>query len=568
MSRKRYSFEDYPEHRKKLKEWNDKWIENVMSTTPMSEEDKAMMVIAIKGLYESAGLNPPDTNRIVFVPSPFVATFAGGFASSIIYRKENRGIDNSQDATSDTIWEAAEAATEKATREAAREATRDATSAAAGAATRSATWDATLAATSAATYAATDAATWAATWEATSAATDAATWDATWEATRDATEAATSTATYAAAEAATRDATSTATYAATYAATLAATRAATSDTTWEATRSATWEATREATREATEEATSTATYAATLAATLAATSAAAWETTIEATWDATEVATWEATTDINVNSSKLSINNRNNNYYSSINGFIDAGIRLNVGKFGFLCAKRANNMYQGGNFWSGSVSFLSFFKDIAKLDIDYSKYIHWENSTKHGSFRIMHKDFCIISDRPRILMVDDQGRPHREDGPYIQWSDGMGIFAWHGTRVPEWIIISPESITVDDIFKEENAEVRRVMMERFGFRKFGQSLIESGKAILVDESVVWGERVKYYHYNDGNVTIGFVHVINGTIEKDGSKHEFILTVKTNSKSAESAVMSTYPELMERLEKFPDKWEIIRNSIRS
>jgi hypothetical protein len=180
----------------------------------------------------------------------------------------------------------------------------------------------------------------------------------------------------------------------------------------------------------------------------------------------------------------------------------------------------------------------------------------------------MHSDFCIISDRPEILLVDERNRPHCDTGPFCKWRDGSALYSIHGTMVPEWIVENPEQITIEEIFKETNAEIRRIMCERFGFRKFGQALIDSGKAKLINEQEVWGEIVKYYHFNDGDATMGFVHVINGTVEPDGTKHEFILTVKANNDNAETAVMGTYPQLMERLKDFPNKWELIKKSVRT
>jgi hypothetical protein len=144
----------------------------------------------------------------------------------------------------------------------------------------------------------------------------------------------------------------------------------------------------------------------------------------------------------------------------------------------------------------------------------------------------------------------------------------MSLYAWHGVRVPEWIIMQRALLTPELILKESNAEVRRVMAEIYGFRRFGQSLIDSGKATLISEQKVWGEPVKYYHYKDGEATLGFIHVVNGTVEPDGTKHEFILTVRADNDNAEKAVFSTYPELMERIGNRKDKWKILRNSIRS
>jgi hypothetical protein len=504
---KKYSFKDHPEHKEQLDAWRDKWIANAMSTKPMDDHDRAQMRIAIKGLYESAGITPPPEHRIVFVPSPMVACFAGGFAAAIWCKRKNN-------ATDDATYAATREATDVATRQATYVATYDATYAA----TREAIDDAT----DAATREATDVATYAATREATDDAAREATYDATYAATREATDVATDAATDDAAREATYDATDDATY--------DATREATDD----ATRDATYDATYAATREATDDATRDATY--------------------DATREATDAATSEAI---------------NKNWYSSVSGYILAGIKLNIGKFGFECAVKSYRMYQGGNFWSSWDSFISFFRHVAKLDIDYSKYQYWEMAAMHGSYRIMHSEFCIISDRPELLMVDEQNRPHNANGPFCKWRDGMSLYSYHGVRVPEWVIMQKELITPEEILKEENAEVRRVMAEIYGFRRFGESLIKSGKAKLISEQSVWGEPVKYYHYKDGEeITLGFIHVINGTIEPDGTQHEFILTVKADNDNAEQAVLSTYPDLMARLEDMPNKWDIIKRSVRS
>lgn len=62
-------------------------------------------------------------------------------------------------------------------------------------------------------------------------------------------------------------------------------------------------------------------------------------------------------------------------------------------------------------------------------------------------------------------------RLHREDGPALV-GDLEDLWFWHGVLVPAYVVKNPQTITVEDIRDEENAEVRRVMMERMGWERF------------------------------------------------------------------------------------------------
>ena len=145
---------------------------------------------------------------------------------------------------------------------------------------------------------------------------------------------------------------------------------------------------------------------------------------------------------------------------------------LGVGRAGLQCAFNAYNFWQGGNQWSGWDAFLSFFRHVVKLDLNYSGYEAWETLSLHSGPRMVHAKFCIISDRPEVLKVDDRNRPHSENGPFCRWRDGSELYSFHGTRIPAHVINHPESITAKQILAEENAEVRRVMIERVGMERF------------------------------------------------------------------------------------------------
>lgn len=88
---------------------------------------------------------------------------------------------------------------------------------------------------------------------------------------------------------------------------------------------------------------------------------------------------------------------------------------------------------------------------------------------------------AFASERASVLHRDDRNRLHCEDGPAIGWDDGFGVFAWHGVRVKSHVIEHPEQITLQEIRDEKNAEVRRVLRERFGE---GRYLSEIGAKVL------------------------------------------------------------------------------------
>ena len=140
--------------------------------------------------------------------------------------------------------------------------------------------------------------------------------------------------------------------------------------------------------------------------------------------------------------------------------------------------------------WSGLLSYESFFRDVAKIDIDWDRYAPWETLGLLSGFRVVHDEFCMISEKPCKLEVDEMFQPHCDNGPYIQWRDGVGIYATHGVIHPAWITEFPDQITLSKIDAEENADIRQVMIFKYGEEKY---LTDSGaKVVQMDEVSIGG----------------------------------------------------------------------------
>ena len=211
-------------------------------------------------------------------------------------------------------------------------------------------------------------------------------------------------------------------------------------------------ATRAATVDATRAATVDATRAATDAATRAATDAATYDATYDATYAATVDATDAAT-------------------YDAKQCFTLAG------EGGIRCAKSWGRAYQGGNMWAGWVSYLAAFRDVLGLDLpEHKKFKHYEDAARHGGFRVMHEEFCIVSDFPEFIKIDDGNRPHCENGPSHKWRDGWALYHWHGVKVPKEWILNSEKLTAIEVLKTEDVEQRAAGCEIVGWEKIEKEL--------------------------------------------------------------------------------------------
>jgi hypothetical protein len=144
----------------------------------------------------------------------------------------------------------------------------------------------------------------------------------------------------------------------------------------------------------------------------------------------------------------------------------------------------------------------------------------------------------ILTERPSELHRDDEGRLHNESGPAVRYPDGWSIYAIHAVRVPQRVVEEPETITVEQIRGERNAEVRRVMIERFGADRY--LLASDAKLVQEDEcGKLW--RVDL----EEDEPLVMVCCMNSTAEPDGSFREYHLRVPPTTKTAREGIAWTF-----------------------
>jgi len=183
---------------------------------------------------------------------------------------------------------------------------------------------------------------------------------------------------------------------------------------------------------------------------------------------------------------------------------------------------KAWSLAMGGQFWVGwwwgGPAYVSFFTDVCGLELapNIARAAKaYRDTCESACWWWPHRDFVIVSERPTHIDRDERGRLHSESRPAIQWPDGWGLYMWHGVRVPARLIEHPETITVAEIEAEQNAEIRRCMVARYGA---GRYLLDSGaKEVSRDE---FG--VLYRKEQADDEPLVMVRVLNSTPEPDGT----------------------------------------------
>jgi len=148
------------------------------------------------------------------------------------------------------------------------------------------------------------------------------------------------------------------------------------------------------------------------------------------------------------------------------------------------------------------------------------------------------EEACIVTPLPTELHRDDEGRLHNTEGAALIFDDGWGVWSVNGVRVPRKIIEEKDKITAQDILDEENAEIRRVMMEFLGTEKFIQ---ESGARLVHKDD--WGEL--YEKELEDDEPLCMVKVVNSTPEPDGHYKDYWIRVRPGCETAHDAVASTF-----------------------
>jgi hypothetical protein len=147
--------------------------------------------------------------------------------------------------------------------------------------------------------------------------------------------------------------------------------------------------------------------------------------------------------------------------------------------------------------------------------------------------------------KPTVHREPRTQRLHHITQPALA-SDFVNLYFWHGVMVPAFMVRRPDLITLAHIDQEINAEVRRVMIERYrhGEEIHGAAAFirdAGGERLDHDEryGTLWLRRITRYE------AIVMIEVVNRTPEPDGHFKHYWLRVPPTMRTAREAVAWTF-----------------------
>ncbi|WP_369147606.1 DUF6745 domain-containing protein [Streptomyces sp. R44] len=159
-------------------------------------------------------------------------------------------------------------------------------------------------------------------------------------------------------------------------------------------------------------------------------------------------------------------------------------------------------------------------------------------AAEHAGWWWPYENAVVICERPVELHRDEAGRLDRGDGPALAFPDGFALHAWRGMPVPAEFLAGLAGLAPERIREEENAELRRVMLEYYGYDRY---LAASGaRHEHSDETgVLW--RIELADDED----VVMVEVVNSTPEPDGTHRTYWLRVPPTTRTAREGVAWTF-----------------------
>ncbi|MBD2183152.1 hypothetical protein H6G03_19140 [Planktothrix sp. FACHB-1375] len=181
--------------------------------------------------------------------------------------------------------------------------------------------------------------------------------------------------------------------------------------------------------------------------------------------------------------------------------------------------------------WVSSGSLCDFCINVLNFEYKQKEWEALQAIAKNCGCIFPFEKMVIVCDRPRILSFDNQQRLHAEGAPAIQFADGYSLYAYHGFPLPEkYGKVHPNNWQSSWLLEEENAELRRVLIQGIGYEKIASELGATELDSFREYSLL---------KIDTDVDIEPIYMLKMTCPSTGYIH--VLRVPPDVKSAREAI---------------------------
>jgi len=128
--------------------------------------------------------------------------------------------------------------------------------------------------------------------------------------------------------------------------------------------------------------------------------------------------------------------------------------------------------------WAAWGSLLDFCISVLNLPDSYGR--NWrvfQLIVRDCGWIYPYDKVCVVCEKPIVLSADSNYRLHAEGKPAVRFAAGFSIYAYHGVILPEWYgRLHPHQWQSKWVLKEQNAEVRRALIQGIGCDRICQEL--------------------------------------------------------------------------------------------
>lgn len=168
---------------------------------------------------------------------------------------------------------------------------------------------------------------------------------------------------------------------------------------------------------------------------------------------------------------------------------------------------------------AGAVAVMAWSKPLYDAFLSGAWLLHWTDDTLYW----VAKPSVFTEALPR------GGRQlHNATGPAME-SDVESRYFWHGVLVPAHAVVNPAQITQEEIRAASNTEVRRVLIERYGYERYLHDADLTLVDACPDDHPLPGLRTARLFRDDHNQIV-LLDMLNSTPEPDGSVKRYVISV--------------------------------------